>query len=173
MDYEYKIIRSNRKTIELSITKELEIVVRAPYKMSSDYINYFVNKNDAWIEKHMEIVKNRTEKPSNKELTPKEIDLLKKEAKLIISKKVDNFKEVMGVNPTSIKITSAKTRWGSCSYKNGLCFSYRLMLMPDDFIDYVVVHELAHIKIKNHSKLFYQEVEKYIPNYKFIISKNK
>lgn len=68
--------------------------------------------------------------------------------------------------PTGIKINSAKSRWGSCNAKNSLNFSWRLMMAADTQIDYVIVHELCHIKQKNHGKHFWSEVEKYIPNYK-------
>ena len=72
----------------------------------------------------------------------------------------------MQAEPEGIKITSAKTRWGSCIAKNSLCFSWRLMLLPDDIIDYIVVHELAHIRVKNHQKQFYDEVRRYMPDYR-------
>ncbi|MEG1869673.1 MAG: M48 family metallopeptidase, partial [Oscillospiraceae bacterium] len=72
-----------------------------------------------------------------------------------------------------IKITSANGRWGSCSWKNSLCFPYKIMLLPEELIDYIVVHELAHIREKNHSKNFYAEVEKYMPNYKQCIKQLK
>lgn len=72
----------------------------------------------------------------------------------------------MNLYPTALKITSAKTRFGSCSGKDSICFSYLLMRYPDEAIDYVVVHELAHIKHKNHSKAFYTLIEKYLPDYK-------
>ena len=72
----------------------------------------------------------------------------------------------MGVRPTGIRITAARTRFGSCSAKNRLCFSWRLMDYPDAVIDYVVVHELAHIVHKNHGPRFWELVERYMPDYK-------
>jgi len=72
----------------------------------------------------------------------------------------------MGVTPTSVKINSAKTRWGSCSSRKSLNFSWRLVMAADDVIDYVVVHELAHIFEMNHSAKFWTIVEKVLPDYK-------
>jgi len=72
----------------------------------------------------------------------------------------------MGVTPTSVKINSAKTRWGSCSSRKSLNFSWRLIMASDDVIDYVVVHELAHIFEMNHSAKFWTIVEKVLPDYK-------
>ena len=73
---------------------------------------------------------------------------------------------VMGVAPTGIKITGAKTRWGSCSSKNSINFSWRLVMADDEIIDYVIVHELAHIKELNHSPRFWAVVEGTLPDYK-------
>ena len=72
----------------------------------------------------------------------------------------------MGLEPTGIKITSAQKRFGSCNGKNSICYSWRLMLYPPEAIDYVVVHELAHIVHKNHGAKFYKLVAKYLPDYK-------
>ncbi len=166
MKYDYELIKSARKTIEISISKEFKIIVRAPYKMSHADIDKFVLKHENWIEKHLVIAKNRYEAKGYDELSDDEIINLKQKAMEVIPKRVEYFSKIMNVKPYGIKITSAKTRWGSCSSKNSLCFSYRLMLYPPEAVDYVVVHELAHIRIKNHSKLFYQEIEKYMPDYK-------
>lgn len=83
-----------------------------------------------------------------------------------LPRRVEYYSEKMGLYPTSVKITSAATRFGSCSGKNSICFSYRLMLYPPEAVDYVVVHELAHIKEKNHSARFYALVERYMPDYR-------
>ena len=72
----------------------------------------------------------------------------------------------MGVDYGHISITSAKTRFGSCSSKGNIAFSYRLMLYPEAAVDYVVVHELAHRKEMNHSRAFYKLIEEILPDYK-------
>ena len=72
----------------------------------------------------------------------------------------------MDVMPTGLRITSARTRWGSCSGKNSLCFSLFLMRYPPEAIDAVVVHELAHIRHHDHSPAFYAEVERYLPDWR-------
>jgi len=72
----------------------------------------------------------------------------------------------MGVSPEGITVTGARTRFGSCSPKNRLCFSWRLMQYPEEAIDAVVVHELAHILHKNHGKQFYKAVENVLPDYR-------
>ena len=72
----------------------------------------------------------------------------------------------MEVEPKGVSITSAQKRFGSCSNKGRLCFSFNLMQYPDEAVDYVVVHELAHLKELNHSKKFWAIVECYMPDYK-------
>ena len=72
----------------------------------------------------------------------------------------------MELVPAGIKITSARTRFGSCSGKNSICFSWRLMLYPPEAIDYVIVHELAHIRHHDHSPAFYALIEQYLPDWK-------
>ena len=161
---EYKLIRSSRRTLALEIGRDLTLTVRAPMKMPLSVIEEFIEKHDKWIEKKLDVMKNREIKPDN--LSAEEIAALKMRAKEILPKKVDYFAEIMGLKPSGVKITSAKKRFGSCSGKNSLCFSYELMLYPDETIDYVVVHELAHIKHRNHSARFYSLIEKYLPDYK-------
>lgn len=90
----------------------------------------------------------------------------KREAKKIISERVQYFSKITSLHSKKITITSAQKRWGSCSGRNTLCFSWRLILTPLDIIDYVIVHELSHIAEKNHSKKFWQKVEDIMPNYK-------
>ncbi len=69
------------------------------------------------------------------------------------------------LKPASIRITSARSRWGSCSGKNGLAFTWRLVMAPPDVVDYVILHELAHIEIKNHSAKFWAKVQSMLPDY--------
>ena len=104
-------------------------------------------------------------------LTPDEIknaliQIYKTAAKRIINEKVTKYAKYMNVTPTGIKITGAKTRWGSCSGKNSINFSWRLVMADENVIDYVVVHELSHIKEHNHSQRFWKTVEKVLPDYK-------
>ena len=82
------------------------------------------------------------------------------------TERVNHFCKVMDVTVGRITIRNQKTRWGSCSSKGNLNFNCLLMLMPPEVIDYVVVHELCHRKQMNHSKAFWKEVEKILPNYK-------
>lgn len=92
--------------------------------------------------------------------------LYKQLAKQEIEKRIEYFSQTMGLQPTSVKIGSANTYWGCCSAKNGLIFSWKLVMAQPDAIDYVIVHELAHIKEHNHSARFWELVENVLPDYK-------
>jgi len=87
-------------------------------------------------------------------------------ARLLLPLRVDTLAAQHGLKPTSIRITSARTRWGSCSAKGALNFSWRLIMAPPEVMDYVIVHELAHLRQRNHSKAFWTEVERMLPDYR-------
>ena len=84
----------------------------------------------------------------------------------IFKEKLNNFAEQMNVHFNMVRIKNVKTIWGSCSSKKNLNFNFKLFFLPEALIDYVFVHELAHLKHMNHSKAFWSEVEKQIPDYK-------
>jgi predicted metal-dependent hydrolase len=89
----------------------------------------------------------------------------KSEAKKMLTERVDWCARRAGISYKSIKITTANRRWGSCSTSGNLNFSWRLIMAPLSVIDYVVVHELAHLEHKNHSKTFWNTVKVMYPNY--------
>jgi len=95
-----------------------------------------------------------------------EILELKQKAKKYIPERVEYFAKKFDKKYNKIKITSAKTRWGSCTSQKNLNFSYRLIQADSKAIDYVIVHELAHLKYMNHSKQFWNHVEEMMSDYK-------
>ena len=99
---------------------------------------------------------------------PKErlVNWLKDNAKRIFTQVAFDTAKRMGVTYQSVGVTSARGRWGSCSGKNAIHFSFRLIYAPKDVIEYVVVHELAHTKHHDHSKAFWAEVAKFVPDWK-------
>lgn len=160
----YKIIRSNRKTTELQVNEKAEVVVRAPKFASDNDIKRIVEKNKGWIESHIQAQKER--QANRKSLSEEEIATLKQKAKTILPVLTELYAKRMGVSYSGVKITSAQKRFGSCSGKNSINFSYILMQYPPEAIEYVVVHELAHTVHHNHSREFYAFVEKTLPDYR-------
>ena len=162
--FEYELVRSNRKSVAIQVGTDCKITVRAPRRMSQKEIDKILNDKKEWLQKAL--ISQKKKAQNSKSYTDEEIKLLREKAKAIIPQKVDYFSDIMGVKPTAVKINSAKKRYGSCSGTNSLNFSLYLMDKDERFIDYVVVHELAHIKHHNHSKNFYKFIEKFMPDYK-------
>ena len=89
-----------------------------------------------------------------------------RQAKACLPQRVAYYSERMGLYPTQVRITGARTRFGSCSSQGHICFSWRLMQYPPEAIDYVVVHELAHLRYMNHGAEFYALIARYLPDWK-------
>ncbi|MBR5514834.1 MAG: M48 family metallopeptidase [Clostridia bacterium] len=163
----YTLIRSNRKTLAIEVNAKLEVIVRSPLFATQRSIDEFVNKHSSWIKKSIEKQENRN-KTRLPEPTTEEISAFKRKAKQLLPLKTSYFAGIMDVKVKSVKITSAKKRLGSCSYDGRICYSWRVMMYPERVIDYVIIHELAHIKVHNHSKSFYSLVGSYCPDYREI-----
>lgn len=199
-----EIIRSNRKTLALSIDPFGRLIVRAPKRCGQERIFAFIREKESWIlQKKSEtvgagmclppenldgysflllgesckITLTDTEKvcyiPEKNSLQlPQEnawkvlTKWLKQTALEILVARTQAWAQRLGVDYLSLTVGSAKTRWGSCSGKNDIRYSFRLLYAPILIIDYVVVHELTHIRHKNHSRAFWTEVERYIPDWK-------
>lgn len=164
MTYNYTIIRSDRRTLALEISDEALLVIRAPHRCPTTYIESFVEKHTDWIDSHIE--KQRLCIEARLRLTKEDVAVLIYRAKSEIPPLVNHYGEIMGLHPTEISITKAQKRFGSCNVQNKLRFSYRLILYPQEAIEYVVVHELSHIVHKNHGKEFYALIKSVLPDYK-------
>ena len=160
---DYRVIRSARRTIALEISPDLSLTVRAPHALPDREIARFVLGKADWIEHHRARLMAR---PIPVEPSPEEFQALIRAAHRVIPEKVRLWGARMGLTPTRITITRARTRYGSCSARDSISFSCRLMLREDALVDYVVVHELAHIRHKNHGKAFHQLIEKYLPGHR-------
>lgn len=160
---EIKIIRSDRRTLALEVRMGGEVLVRAPRHCSERKINAFVEAHQAWIS---HAVARQSERAPRYELTHEQIEELRQRAQQILPERVAYYSALTGLVPTSVKVTAAKTRFGSCSSQNRICFSLYLMQYSDNAVDYVVLHELAHIRYKNHSRAFYDYIARFMPEYK-------
>ena len=164
MGEEFTLIRSRRRTVNLQIDRDGRLVVRAPLFTSQAEIRRIVEENADWIRRHREISARR--RAAHPEPTEEERKALIRRAREILPPKVEHYAAVLGVRPAGITITSARTRFGSCSGKNRLSFSWRLMEYPEEAIDYVVVHELCHIRHHDHSPAFYDLIASVMPDHK-------
>lgn len=166
-DSRIQIYRSKRRTLSLEIKSDKRIIIRAPLGMAIKDIQRIVDEKNEWIEKSLQKIDERNERRNSAQvLEPEQIKKLTQLAKYVIPTKVDLFAREIGVSYNKITIRHQKTRWGSCSTIGNLNFNCLLMLTPEYVQDYVVVHELCHRIHMDHSKAFWNEVEKVLPDYK-------
>ncbi len=168
---EYQIICSKRRTVAIEINQEAKIIVRVPHNMPLAEVKKIVMLHEPWIIRQQQ--KKVLQESNRATLSKTEIAKLITEANNILPAQTAFYSQLLGVVPTGVRITTATTRWGSCSRKNSVCFSYRLLLLPQELIDYVIVHELAHILEKNHGTNFYKLIAKYMPDYQLRIKSIK
>ena len=164
---EVTLIRSKRKTISIQVKPDGTVLVRAPQWMRERDIESFVQEKRAWIEKHLRLVQERQARVEKVEpYAEEELHALTKKAREVITQKVRYYAPLVGVDYARIAIRRQRSRWGSCSSKGNLNFNCLLVLLPEEVVDYVVVHELCHRKQMNHSSAFYRELERVYPEYK-------
>ena len=202
---DYKLIRSNRKTVAIQLQKDGSVIVRAPKRLAVYRIEAFIKEKQSWIEQHQKRLQEQQRQKESFCLSDRQFPLFgrmlpmqmtqekapcwqqtvvflpegdeqqlkssaeqlyRQVARQTLQSKVEHFAPKLGVQPASLRINGAKGRWGSCSGKNRLNFSWRLMLAPEHCIDYVVVHELCHILHHDHSAAFWQEVERVVPDWR-------
>ena len=163
MGVDYELRRSDRKTLGLEVSRDGTVIVRAPRFIPRAAIDLFVAKHEAWIRAASDRQARR--QAAHPEPTEEQRKAMIARAKAELPPRVAYYAGRMGVRPGRITITSARTRFGSCSPKNDLSFSWRLMDYPQEAIDYVVVHELAHIRHHNHSRAFYDCVAAVMPDH--------
>lgn len=165
-DYHIEIIRSARKTLSVQITRDMRVVVRAPFWVSGREIERFVSSRSAWIEDKMDVMREAAEQAQTQpKFTDAELADMTKKARDVITRRVEFFAAQMGVSYGRITIRHQTSRYGSCSAKGNLNFNCVLVLCPWWVLDYVVVHELCHLKQLNHSSAFWAEVRAVMPDY--------
>ena len=158
-------VRSKKQTAEkLPRSRPKEFIFGEEFLfLGHPYLLEIVDKQPTPLILNERFLLSRSALPNAKDVFTK---WYKKQAKKVITDRVSKFAQEFNYDFQRIRITSAKTRWGSCGSKGSLNFTWRLVMAPQSVIDYVVVHELVHIKVKNHSKEYWQQVEKIMPDYK-------
>ncbi|MFA5210899.1 MAG: M48 family metallopeptidase [Patescibacteria group bacterium] len=164
------LIKKTKRLSGLKITisggKKYALVTK-PFFVSDKTVEKFLKEKADWILAAREKLKNN--KP--KLLTfgnYQEFLRNKNQARKLVKEKIEKYNSFYKFSYTKIYIRNQKTRWGSCSSRGNLNFNYRLLFLEEKFQDYIIVHELCHLKEMNHGKNFWNLVSKQIPDYKEI-----
>ncbi len=203
----YTLVRSRRRSVALTVSREGTLTVRAPLRFPVDRIEAFLDEKRAWVDRVIEKMRLRSEEKGSHtyqdgevfwylgaryplRLSERSMPSLsfsgnefvlarrfhsrakerflawyRREAKRVLAERVEYFARENNLHYQSIKVNTAKTRWGSCSGKGNLNFSFRLVMAPLPIIDYVVVHELVHLAHKNHFSVFWNAVAAMCPDF--------
>ena len=167
MDIEYHLIRSDRRSIGIEVDREGKVTVRAPYSCEKKRIDRFLLEKENWIRQKVKLQKeNAMKRQEKREMPEAEKKYYRNLAREVLGARTGYYARKMGVTYGRISIREQKTRWGSCSSVGNLNYNWKLVLMPEHVMDYVVIHELAHRKEMNHSARFYAVVAQQMPDYK-------
>jgi predicted metal-dependent hydrolase len=167
MEINCKIKKSRRaKNICLRVCADATAVLTIPWWVSREAGLRFLRSKQNWL---ADKIKNKQEEL--KKHSPRtRIDYLKNKsaAERLVWGRLEHFNAFYNFSYNRVCIRDQKSRWGSCSAKKNLNFSYRVVFLPSELADYLIVHELCHLGEMNHSARFWKLVEKTIPNYKKI-----
>ncbi|MCX6797873.1 MAG: SprT family zinc-dependent metalloprotease [Candidatus Falkowbacteria bacterium] len=153
--------------LRLALHNNGEVILTRPRYVSEKYATAFLLSKGAWLEKQLAKIKNSKNFSLLSE-TKAEYSVNQAKARAVITERLSYLNAVYNFKYKSISIRNQKTRWGSCSRRGGLSFNYRLIFFSPQVIDYVIAHELCHLKEFNHSKKFWDLVARAIPDYKKI-----
>ena len=160
----FQIIRSSRKTLAVQVKADGQVVIRVPLRTSWKEAERFLERESAWVERHVAVALASYVEPRT--YTDAQVREGKARAGELFARRTAHFSAVMGVDYGRISVRQQKPRWGSCSVRGNLNFNWKLALMPEEILDYVVVHELAHRVEMNHSPRFWAVVETVLPDWR-------
>ncbi len=192
----YRIVRSRRKTLSLCVSREGEVVVRAPLTLSAEYIGSFVEKHSAWLQKKVAeanarpkldlsdgarvvlfgtqytLASGRTGVKGTVLYLPEAgreealTRFLKRFSLEVMRILTDRIARTYGFRHAGVRISSARGRWGSCNKEGMIAYSFRVAFLPPALCEYVAVHELSHTVVFDHSPAFWKVVEEVLPDWK-------
>lgn len=200
------IVRTYRRSLCLTITKDGDLVVHAPKRLNMNEIAKYIQEKEKWIITKQKEIQDKLSinkdvlaysqflflgkkykvdrisgikkieltdrafivptKIENVDLIPNMKHWYMNMAKKILKERLEYFADLMQVDYASVSISNSKTRWGSCDSLRNIKLNFRLVMLPHKAIDFVLIHELAHIIEFNHSKQFYKIISLVMPSYK-------
>lgn len=156
---EYEIIKSRIKNMYIHV-KEGKVIVKIPLRLKEKQAEEFIQKKSKWI--YEKLKESKKQKQKEEEIEEADIDRLKE----VIDNSIRKYSEKLKLVPNKVRIRDIKYAWGSCSSKKNITINLKLAKKEEKIIEYVVLHELCHLKYMNHSKNFWELVEHNMPDYK-------
>lgn len=168
LGFSYSLKRNVRaKRLTVSVYWDGRCVVTAPVWTRKRRIERLVNDKKEWVLKKIDYFKKiPVQKPDKARGSRKEYLKYKEDARMLAEGRLKHFNAMYGFEYKKVYIRNQKTRWGSCSSRGNLNFNYQIALLPAHLSDYVIVHELCHLKELNHGRNFWKLVEETVPNWK-------
>lgn len=160
-------LKTSKKTrhVRITIHHDGRVIVTKPRFTPDYFAKKFVAQKSQWILEKVEKFKTAP-MPFLQKSSRKEYLQHKDEALMFVTNKIRHFNAIYQYEYGRISIKNQKTRWGSCSKRGNLNFNYRILFLPENLADYIIVHELCHLEQLNHSKNFWESVERVVPEYR-------
>jgi hypothetical protein len=163
IEYTLRVSKRARR-MRLAIYCDGNLVVTLPNNVNYNIAEQFIIKKSKWIIDKLEYFKNVSSQIFVKG-KKRDFKKYKGEALILVQKRINYFNKIYDFDFNRVNIKNQKTRWGSCSKKGNLNFNYKIVLIPNKLADYIIVHELCHLKEFNHSRKFWNLVAKTLPDY--------
>lgn len=161
--YQLRPSRSRRRVIRLAIHADGSIVVTASRAIPPTLIENFVQGKSAWIERQQKKMRTRPSVPLQGDR--EEYELLRGEALAFVEERLKEICAAYRVTYQALRISNTRTRWGSCTRHGRLMIHYKILFLPLDVAEYLLVHEVCHLKEMNHSPRFWKHVSELVPEY--------
>lgn len=169
---EYTVKKHRKaKRLKLAIYCDGSCVVTAPWWVSMEKVDKFVRQNAEWVIEKMRKMKKIGRQSVFATSNREEYLRLRETARELVKRRLEKYNEYYGFDYKRIAIRDTKTRWASCSSKGNLNFNYKILFLPLRYADYIIVHELCHLKEFNHGKRFWSLVAETIPEHEKIREK--
>ncbi len=161
-----KSVRAKRLSVTIGPFRPVRVTV--PVRVSQVRAEEFLKSKMEWVTKTVAKMKKAEQQRAAAAQLPA---INRTAAKDTLTAQLNNLAERYGFSYNRVFIRNQKTRWGSCSLKNNINLNVNLVRLPGELLDYVLIHELVHTRIKNHSKRFWAELDKYVGQAKLMAKK--
>lgn len=166
---DYRVRSSARaRCLRITIHPGGELVATLPQGVRFEKLENFLKQKANWILRKISLARKRKPSMLLPRSSRREYLAVKEQARKLAKQKIEQFSTIYGLRCQKISIRNQKTRWGSCSQKGNLNFNYRIVHLPEKYLDYIIVHEMCHLKEFNHSRNFWKLVSVAVPDYKTI-----